>query len=373
MSRLRAIQALGQSVWLDDIGRALVEDGGLRRLVERDGVSGVTSNPAIFEQAIRASDRYDAAIARAARDDVGPEEAFRRMAFRDVRDGADVLAAVHRATGGRDGLVSFELPPALADDAHGTVAAARRVVAQIGRPNLLVKVPGTEAGVAALEELTTAGVSVNVTLLFSVARYVQAAEAYLRGLERRVAAGAPVHGVASVASFFVSRVDAAVDPTLERSGRPDLVGRTAVANAHVAYEAFAGIFRGHRWAALAARGARVQRPLWASTSAKNPAFPDVKYVDALIGPHTVTTLPPATLAAARERATPARTLGAGADEARRVLAEVAAQGVDLVDLCERRLLREGLVAFAASHDRLLESIGRRMRALAGRAPAQAPG
>ena len=265
-NHLHEIEALGQAVWLDNISRALLEDGGLARLVHDDGLTGVTSNPTIFEKAMGGSDRYDDALAAAAQRSDDPREIFLEVAFADIRDGADELREVYDASEGRDGYISFELLPELAHDVEGSVAAAKVIRERIDRPNVLIKVPGTEAGVKAFEDLTAAGVSVNVTLLFAVARYEEVAEAYVRGLERRLEEGGRLDGVASVASFFVSRVDSAIDDRLEALGRSDLAGKAAIANARIAYESFGRIFSGPRWERLAAAGARVQRPLWASTS-----------------------------------------------------------------------------------------------------------
>src|SRR3712207_2261885 len=286
-NHLREIEAEGQAVWLDNISRALIEDGDLERLITEDGVSGVTSNPTIFEKAIAGTDRYTDALEEAARRGLNARDAFFELGFRDIRDGADMLREVFERTEGQDGYVSFELPPELANDAEGSIEQAKVIRTRIDRPNILIKVPGTEAGVRAFEQLTADGVSVNVTLLFAVKRYEEIAEAYIRGLERRLEAGEPIDRVASVASFFVSRVDGKVDKKLEELGRTDLQGKAAVANARVAYDSFKKLFSGERWEKLAAAGANVQRPLWASTSTKNPDYADTLYVDELIGPDTV--------------------------------------------------------------------------------------
>ena len=367
-NRLREIEALGQAVWIDNINRELLDDGILRRLVEEDGISGVTSNPTIFEKAMGHSDRYDDAFRRVLADTREPREVFFRLAFEDIRDAADVLRGVFEATEGQDGYVSFELPPELAFDAAGSVEAAKRFRDEIGRDNVLIKVPGTAEGVEAFEELTAAGVSVNVTLLFDVRRYVEIAEAYVRGLERRVQAGEPVDRIASVASFFVSRVDTKVDAALEEiGGHDDLKGKAAIANAKIAYQEFRRIFSGPRWEALAAKGANVQRPLWASTSTKNPDYPDTLYVDELIGPDTVNTMPDATIEAARDHATPARTVDAGVDEAHRVIERVRAAGVDFDDIVSRQLVDEGVEAFADSFNSLIETIGEKASSLSAAA------
>src|SRR3954449_106571 len=327
-NHLREIQAEGQAVWLDNISRALIEDGELERLIAEDGISGVTSNPTIFEKAIAGTDRYTDALEDAARRGLDARDTFFELAFKDIRDGADLLREVFDRTEGQDGYVSFELPPELADDADGSVEQAKVIRERIDRPNVLIKVPGTAAGVQAFEELTAAGVSVNVTLLFAVERYEEIAEAYLRGLERRLDAGEPIDRLASVASFFVSRVDGKVDKRLEEVGRTDLAGKAGIANARVAYESFLRIFSGDRWERLKAAGANVQRPLWASTSTKNPSYPDTLYVDALIGPDTVNTMPDATVEAARDHATAARTVDKDVAGAHALIDEIKGLGVD---------------------------------------------
>jgi transaldolase len=328
---LREIEALGQSIWIDNLNRELLEDGGLRRLIEEDGISGVTSNPTIFEKAMGHSDRYDDAFRAALQDTQDPQQIFERLAYGDVRDAADQLRETFDRTGGQDGYVSFELPASLAFDAEGSVEAAVHHRDAIDRPNVLIKVPGTAQGVRAFEELTARGVNVNVTLLFAVARYEEIAEAYLRGLERRVRAGERVDRSASVASFFVSRVDTKVDAALEGTGREDLCGKAAV----------------------------VQRPLWGSTSTKNPDYPDTLYVDELIGPDTVNTMPDATIGAARDHATPARTVDRDVDRARDVMRQVREAGVDVDRIVLDELVDEGVKAFADSYDSLLSTLERK--------------
>ena len=363
INHLHEITQAGQAVWLDNISRDLIESGELARLIEADGLTGVTSNPTIFEKAIGGSDSYDEPIAAAAERTGDAREIFLEVALADIRAGADELRGVFDATDGRDGYISFELAPELADDAEGSVAAAKVVRARIDRPNVMIKVPGTEAGVAAFEELTAAGVSVNVTLLFSVARYEQVAEAYVRGLAARHGRGEPVDRIASVASFFVSRVDTAVDDRLEELGRGDLAGKAAVANARIAYESFQRIFSGPEWDELAAAGARVQRPLWASTSTKNPAYPDTLYVDELIGPDTVNTMPGATVEAARDHAHVERTVDRDVAGAHAHIAALRAAGVDVEQIVSRDLVEAGVASFAKSFDSLIETISEKARAL----------
>ena len=357
MSRLLEITKQGQAVWLDNISRALVEDGALERLIAEDGLTGVTSNPTIFEKAIGGSERYDEPLRRAAEAGLDARETFFEVAIADIRDAADLLRGVFDSTSGADGYVSFELPPELADDAAGSARTAQDLFARIDRPNVMIKVPGTAAGVQAFEELTAAGIPVNVTLLFAVERYEEVAEAYLLGLEGRLEHGESLEGAASVASFFVSRVDTTIDQQLEELGREDLRGKAGVANAKLAYASFQRIFSGGRWERLAAAGARVQRPLWASTGVKNPAYPDTLYVDELIGPDTVNTMPDALVEAARDHATAARTVDTGVDEARAHMDALREAGVDVEHVVSVQLVEEGVASFAKSFDSLLETIG----------------
>src|SRR3954470_17559787 len=362
-NHLREIEAEGQAVWLDNISRALIEDGELERLIREDGVSGVTSNPTIFEKAIAGTDRYADALEEAARKGLNARNTFFELGFRDIRDGADLLRETFDRTEGQDGYVSFELPPELADDADGSVEQAKVIRERIDRPNVLIKVPGTEAGVQAFEELTAAGVSVNVTLLFAVKRYEEIAEAYLRGLERRLDAGEPIDRIASVASFFVSRVDGKVDKKLEELGRTELRGKAGVANARVAYESFQRIFSGERWEKLKALGSNVQRPLWASTSTKNPDYPDTLYVDELIGPDTVNTMPDATIEAARDHANVARTVDKDVSAAHALMDELREVGVDVDHIVKVELVDEGVASFTKSFNDMISSIEDKARAV----------
>jgi transaldolase len=363
-NRLLAIEAQGTAVWIDNLNRQLIEEGELRRLIEEDGLTGVTSNPTIFKKAMEDSERYDGLLRDAISETRDPRQVYFHVAFADTREACDLLRPVFERTRGLDGYVSFELPPDLADDAEGSIEAARWCRDRIERDNVLIKVPGTEQGVRAFEELTAAGVNVNVTLLFAVRRYEEIAEAYLRGLERRVEQGEPIDRSASVASFFVSRVDTKVDAVLEELGRPELRGRAAVANAKLAYASFRHIFDGERWDALRARGAHVQRPLWGSTSTKNPDYPDTLYVDELIGPHIVNTMPDATIAAARDHASAERTVDRDVDEARAVMERIREAGVDVEDIVLRQLVEEGIQTFADSFDALIGTIEGKVAQLA---------
>jgi transaldolase/glucose-6-phosphate isomerase len=369
VAELYELAALGQAIWLDYIRRSFITSGGLQALV-REGLRGVTSNPTIFEKAIAGSTDYDEDLHRLVDEGRAIGEIYEILVVDDIGRAADVLLPVYEQTGGADGYVSLEVDPSLAHDTEGTVAEARRLVAELDRPNVMIKVPATPAGIPAVATLIGEGINVNVTLIFSLAQYEAVAEAYIAGLEKLAAAGGDVAHVASVASFFVSRVDTAVDRELEALGAEgrstrSLQGRIAVANARIAYARFREITDSDRWQRLAAKGARVQRPLWASTGAKNPLYPATLYVDSLIGPDTVNTVPPATLDAFRERGTAAPALEAGVDEARDQLAHLAELGVDL-DAVTQKLQVDGVAAFARSFSSLMATIAeKRGRLLAG--------
>ncbi|MDE0654882.1 MAG: transaldolase [bacterium] len=358
MSRLVELHEVGrQSPWLDNLKRNWITGGELARWVER-GCRGITSNPTIFQKAMTSGDAYDNDLAELAAGGVGTEESYWHLVTSDISAALRVLRPVHDTSAGTDGYVSVEVAPELAHDAAATVEAARHLHARIDAPNLYVKVPATSAGVDALRVLTTEGHSINVTLIFSLTRYEEVIEAYLSGLESR---SGDLGDISGVASFFVSRVDTEVDRRLEAVGTPAaraLRGRIAVAQAKLAYAIFRRCFSGPRWAALAARGARLQRPLWASTSTKNPAYPDTLYVDNLIGPDTVNTLPEATLEAFEDHGTVARTIDADLDAATAALEGLAKVGVDLDDVAEV-LEAEGVAAFAKSFDELLETLAGR--------------
>ncbi|MHB1296785.1 MAG: transaldolase [Anaerolineae bacterium] len=354
MTTLHELAALGQAVWMDYIRRSLITSGELEQLMAQ-GVRGVTSNPTIFDKAISGSTDYDQDLARLVEDGKVPDQILDALVLDDIAQAANVLRPLYDETDGLDGYVSLEVDPRLAHNACGTVVEARRYSSTLRRPNVLIKVPATAAGVPAIQELICEGISVNVTLIFSVQQYEAVVEAYIAGLERRAAAGGDLHHVASVASFFVSRVDSAVDKALEKVGHLDLAGQAAVANAKVAYGRFQSLFGDKRWARLAEKGARVQRPLWASTSTKNPAYPDTLYVDNLIGPHTVNTMPPETIKAVLDHGHVARTIDQGVPEAARHLEHLQEVGVDL-DAILKRLLDDGVDAFAQSYASLLHSI-----------------
>ncbi len=357
MGRLHDLHAAGQSPWLDNLRRGYLRSGELQAYVDR-GVRGITSNPSIFQKAIADSDDYDEQFGQLLAAGSSVEDAYWTMVTDDISEALSVLAPVH-ADGGIDGYVSVEVDPGLARDTDGTIASARELHQRIDAPNLFVKIPATAEGVPAIEQMISEGRSINVTLIFSVDRYAEVMEAYLTGLERFAAAGNDdLSAVRSVASFFISRVDTEVDNRLDAVGTPEaegLKGNAAVAQAQVAYQRFLDTFSGPRWEALAAKGAEVQRPLWASTSTKNPAYPDTLYVDELIGPNSVNTMPEATIDAFEARGTVARTVDADIAGARRVLDAVTEAGVDLDDVA-RVLEVEGVAAFEKSFDELLDTL-----------------
>ncbi len=369
--RLHDLHAVhGQSPWIDNLKRSFLgPDGGLAALVAR-GVRGVTSNPTIFQKAIAGSTDYDAQYLELIAAGDSTEAAYWTMVCQDVSDACDLLSSVHGSSLGVDGYVSVEVSPLLADDAAGTVSAARELHIRISKQNLMVKIPATRAGVTAIHEMIAEGRSINVTLIFSLERYADVIEAYIAGLERLLASGtSDLSGVASVASFFISRVDTETDRRLAALGTSDslaLQGRTAVAQGVLAYHLFGERFSGPRWARLARHGARVQRPLWASTSTKNPALPDTLYVDTLIGPDTVNTLPDATLEAFADHGTLARTVDTvqAIGSAAQVMDALAAQGIDLADVAAT-LEHEGVASFAKSFEELMSTLHTRGASLQG--------
>lgn len=373
-SRLKTLGEAGQAVWLDFIDRRFLSDGGLRKLVEEDGLTGVTSNPSIFEKAMGHGDAYDAGFqAAAGRADASAQDLYESQAIGDVKAAAADLRRVYDRLCGKDGYVSLEVSPRLANDAAATVEEARRLWAAVDEPNLMVKVPGTKAGVTALRVLVEAGVNVNITLLFSLGAYQAVADTYMAGLEARAARGEPIDRIASVASFFVSRIDAQIDRAIDaRLAANDpqsadlaaIRGKVAIANAKLAYAWFRTLLASERWQALAAKGARPQRLLWASTGVRDPAYPDTLYVDALVGPNTVTTLPPKTLDAFRDHGAVGPTLTEDVEGARRVLSEAARLGLDL-DAVTRGLVEEGITLFAEATDALLGAVDAKRATLLG--------
>lgn len=354
----------GQSPWMDNLTRPGVTEGGLQKMVEK-GIRGVTSNPTIFQKAMTGSAAYDEQFrSLIARDSV--EAAFWDMAIEDVVGACGILRPVHDESGGTDGFVSLEVSPALANDTDQTIEAARNLHRRIALPNLFVKIPATEAGVPAISEMISEGRNINVTLIFSLTRYEEVIEAYLSGLEGLAAAGGDLSTVHSVASFFVSRVDTEVDRRLAALGdrAAGLAGKAAVAQAKAAYELFLDRFSGPRWVALQAAGAHPQRPLWASTSTKNPAYPDLLYVDNLIGPDTVNTMPDATIDAFLDHGTVARTVDADLDGAKAELARLEEVGVDMADV-SRVLEEQGVSSFLKSWEELLQSLSDKASTLSG--------
>src|SRR5919112_2004621 len=368
--RLKELQEIGQSVWVDSLSRDDIQNGNLQWMTD-NGVLGVTSNPTILQQAIVKSELYDQELQELAEKTDDAREIFRRIAVHDIRDASDIFMPVYEQTVHQDGYVSLEVAPELAFDAEGTIARTKLLWEMVSRPNLLVKIPATKEGLRAIEESIAAGISINVTLIFSLERYRAVAEAYIRGLERLVEGGGDPSNVASVASFFVSRVDTETDRRLEKVGREDLKGRLAIANAKIVYQEFKKIFGGPRWASLEARGAKKQRPLWASTSTKNPEYKDTVYVDNLIGPETVNTMPFSTLKATMDHAEVRPTLEEGIDEARKLFEKLREAGVDYDDVVEV-LETEGVQKFADSYDELIREIDQKSNRLvrSGRGPLE---
>jgi transaldolase/glucose-6-phosphate isomerase len=366
MSMLQELQSFGQSFWLDNLGRGLLRSGRLARWIGEDGLRGVTSNPAIFEKSIGESRDYEEALAKLARTSENAKGLYEKLAIQDVQDAADLLRPVYDQTEGLDGYVSLEVSPTLAHDTQGTLQEARRLRSEVGRTNLMIKVPATPEGIPAIEQLISEGVNVNVTLLFSVEAYEQVADAYLAGMETLSARGGDLRRVASVASFFVSRVDTAVDELLRAriAGSPTaaeplrrLLGKAAVANARVAYSRFVDLTAAARFRALAAKGARPQRLLWASTGTKNPAYRDVVYVEELIGRDTVNTMPPATAEAFRDHGRPAEALAGRGAEASELLLALKNAGIPLQEV-NARLLADGVRLFVEAFEKLLAVVGR---------------
>src|SRR5438128_1910588 len=355
MKPSQMLNEVGQSPWLDLIGRKLIHSGELLRFTLEDGIRGVTANPAIFEKAIVESDEYDDELARLIEAGRTPMEIYETLAVGDVRSGCDVLRPLFDRLGGKDGFVSLEVSPEIARDTRASVEEAKRFWQTVDRPNLFIKIPANPEGIPAIREAIAAGISINITLIFSVQVYGQVIDAYLSGLEERVAKGLSISQIHSVASFFVSRVDTAVDKLLEAKGVKDLQGKIAVANAKEAYQVYLKSIDTPRWKALEAKGATRQRPLWASTGTKNKAYSDVLYVEPLIGRDTVNTLPLATLHAFNDHGKVAETVTRGVDEARAQLQRLAGLGIDLEDVC-RKLTDDGLALFSKALENLLKAI-----------------
>lgn len=370
---LLRLESLGQSIWLDFLSRGMLVSGELVSLIQEDGVTGITSNPAIFEKAMAETSDYDDALKMLARKGLSTSEIYETLVVEDIQTAADLLRPVYDRVEGRDGFVSLEVSPHLAHDSAGTIIEARRLWEKVRRPNIFIKVPATWEGLSAIRQLVGEGMNVNVTLLFGLPRYRAVAEAYLDGLAERAARGLPLERVASVASFFLSRIDVLVDPLLQKmveqggergADAAELLGETAVACAKGAREIYREIQSGDRYLALAGRGGRPQRLLWASTGTKNPNYSDVKYLEPLIGPETVNTAPVETIAAYRDHGHPAPRLDLGMDEARRVLERLARLGIDLAAVTQQ-LEDEGVEKFCRPYDSLMETLERKRVAALG--------
>jgi transaldolase len=362
---LKELHQCGQSVWLDFITRQFMADGKLAALITNDGISGVTSNPTIFQKAIEGGKEYDATISRLIREGKTSAQIFDAISIEDIQCACDQFRSVYDSTQGADGFVSLEVNPHLARDSQGTLSEARRLFRSVQRPNVLIKIPATQEGLPAIEQALGDGININITLIFALSRYEEVMDAWLRGLERLSKAGKLLSSVASVASFFVSRIDTLVDGLLEKqklAGYEALLGKAAIANARLAYALFLKMKGSARFKALAAKGARVQRPLWASTSTKNPKYRDVVYVEELIGAETVNTLPLATVDAARDHAKVRATLPGDADAAEKVIQDLAKAGI-MMDQVTRQLEEDGVRLFAASYDDLIKSLDQKQEAL----------
>ena len=366
---LAQLSKLGQSPWYDQMTRSLVSQGTLKKMIEEDGLRGLTSNPTIFEKAISGSKDYEDALRALVAKGAELAEIYDALVVEDIASAADVFRSVYESTNGTDGFVSIEVSPLLALDTAGTVKEAKRLHGKLARPNVMIKVPATPEGLPAIEELISEGISVNVTLIFSVEVYAKVVEAYIKGLEKRVAKGGAVNRVSSVASFFVSRIDSAVDKRLEeiaKAGRTEaaaLCGKAAIANAKLAYEKFQQLFSGTRWEKLAKAGAQVQRPLWASTGTKNPKYSDVLYIDTLIGAHTVNTMPPATYDAFRDHGKAVITITDDLKGAHQLFDKLKEIGIDLTAITEE-LTAAGVKSFADSYNNLIAVIERRRHEVA---------
>jgi transaldolase/transaldolase/glucose-6-phosphate isomerase len=353
-NKVKQIHDFGQSIWLDFIDRQIISSGKLKSLIDDDGVRGVTSNPAIFEKAISSSSDYDQDIAELAKTTSTNEELFFEVAIKDIRNAAKLFEGVYNEDG-TDGYVSLEVSPFLALDAEGTAKQAEELWKKVDRKNVMIKIPGTKPGLQAIRQSIAKGININVTLLFGLPRYEEVTEAYISGLEDHLAAGHDISHISSVASFFLSRIDVLVDPLLDEKGLGDLKGEVAIASAKKAYEIYKRVFSTDRWKALAAKGAQPQRLLWASTSSKNPAFKDTKYVEALIGPDTVDTVPLETIEAFRDHGIVADTLGLGLDKATEILGKLKTAGID-IDKITQQLEDEGIDKFNKPFEKLLQAI-----------------
>jgi transaldolase len=359
--RLAKMRELGQAPWVDEISREDIKNGGLQRMID-DGIVGVTSNPSIFQKAIAGSDLYDRQLQELARKEDDPKEIFWAIARDDIRDACDIFMPVYEETGGQDGFVSLEVEPEIAHDIQATIDEAARLHEMVDRPNLFVKIPATLQGVVAIEEMISRGKSINVTLIFSLERYREVARAYIRGIQRLVENGGDPSGVRSVASFFVSRIDVEANKRLEDLGADDLKDELAIANAKLAYQVYKQVFGGARWRSLEEKGANRQRLLWASTSTKDPDLPDTIYVDNLIGPETVNTMPKKTIEAVMDHGEIQPTLEEGVDEAKKLLGRLREAGMDYEDVTDT-LEQQGIEKFTEPFNEMLEEIENKSRQL----------
>lgn len=366
----------GQSIWMDNLSRTLIESGELKELIQTRGICGITSNPAIFEKAIAGNAIYDTDIEAGIRAQKSVMEIYESLVFEDISNACDIFKPVYDETNGLDGYVSIEVPPTIAKDTQSTISEAQRYYQAIGRENVMIKIPGTPEGLPAVEQAISEGINVNVTLLFSVESYVETFWAYIRGLEKRAAEGKDISNIASVASFFLSRIDSKVDAKLEEKSAgvddPNLTeklkgieGKVAIANAKIAYQKYKEIIQSDRWKALSAKGAQVQRLLWASTSTKNPAYSDVMYVDELIGPNTVNTLPPNTIEACADHCSPESRIETGVEEAYQTINSLNDPDVNInLSQVMDELLDEGIVKFVKPFDSLISSLESKVKLLA---------
>lgn len=363
MSRLKELRKFGQSPWYDNIERGLLLSGRLKKMIEEDGIAGVTTNPSIFEKAINGSADYDPEIVKLGRKGKSVLEIYDELTTRDVDQAANLLMGTYSSSKGLDGYVSIEVSPHLAHDAKGTVAEARRLFKKLGRENIMIKVPATREGIEAIRALIAEGINVNATLIFSQQHYRNVAEAYLKGLEESVGRGQDISSIASVASFFVSRIDTSVDKMLEgKKTMADLKGKAAVAQSKAIYEIYRQLFSGERWKKLESKGAKIQRLLFGSTSTKNPAYRDVKYVEEIIGEGTINTIPEVTVEAFRDHGTAQATLDKGIGGAKLTLQTLKGLGIDVEHVCQQ-IQDDGVQAFADSYDKLISSLEQKKRSV----------
>jgi transaldolase/transaldolase/glucose-6-phosphate isomerase len=364
MNKVKSIHDLGQSIWLDFFDREIMNNGSLQKLIDDDGLSGITSNPAIFEKAVSSSADYDEDVRELAGEDKNNEDIFFGFAVSDIKQAADILKPIYDKSNGRDGFVSLEVSPFLANDTEGTIKQARQLWKEVGRENVMIKIPGTAEGLPAIRKCISEGININITLLFGLERYREVTDAYLSGLEDRLKANQPIDHVASVASFFLSRIDVMIDPVLKEKKLDKLTGEVAIASAKVAYQIYKEVFGSERFKKLEKQGAKTQKVLWASTSAKNPAFSDVKYVEALIGPDTINTLPLETIDAFRDHGKAESLLENNMDGATGVLQQLKDNAINIDDITQK-LEEEGIQKFNKAYEQLLNAIdSKKKKALA---------